>query len=620
MKFKKAPLILSLSLVLPLFPLNNAEAAENCQIDPDNMQQVNQLLTEKAKEYHIPPEVVKAIALQESGWKQDLISSDPGGTKGYGIMQVTDDIDDKDQLLNNICYNVDRGLQKLNEKWNWTLSTKDRIIPMINQGDRNIIENWYFPILAYNGLVSSNSPLYHDTGARNRDAYQEEVFNKINRFSFVNDASIALKELPFETSYFKYNTDPDSDDAKLNITVDQIKDDRQLTSSTLNFKTDDITIATSEVKFYSDYGVTEIAKLPKGTLLQVTEENQYVRHTKASPFDQYRQWVLYRVEVLNGSLKGKRGYTASAYLQPVTSRISGDSRYTTAAGISNVGWYEGAETVIIASGNNYPDALSGTTLASHYDAPILLLDSSKQEKIDSSIAVIKEEVERLGAENAIILGGKASIPQSAEDKLKSFINIQDRISGDDRYETAYAIANHILSKQDSNTMILATGESFPDALAIAPYAAQNGIPILLSDKNGKKLDQKMANLLNSKSNVIVVGGENAISSTVTGRINDDRRISGENRYETAEKIIGELNIGNHHGYVATGENYADALTGAVLAAKFHDPIILTKPSTVPPVISELVQSRFTQLTLLGGKSAITDQTTQSLAEKAKNAW
>ncbi|MGM0843736.1 MAG: cell wall-binding repeat-containing protein [Bacillota bacterium] len=617
MKSIKVPLILSLSLLLPMLPMDKTEAAGTCEIDPTNKQQVNQLLTDKAKEYDIPPEVVKGMALQESSWNQNLVSSDPGGTKGYGIMQVTDEAGDTSELLNNICYNVDRGLQILNAKWQWSNSG---IIPKINQGDRNIIENWYFPVLAYNGLVSSNSPLYHETGERNRDAYQEEVLNKINRFSFVGDDNIALKELPFDTSYFEYDTDPNNDDASLTFTVDQVKDNRQLTSSSLNFETNDIAITTSEVKFYSDYGVTEMARLPKGSLVQITEETQYVRHTNSNPFDQYRHWVLYRTEVLNGPQKGKRGYTASAYLQPVTSRISGDSRYTTAAEISTKGWYEGAETVIIASGTNYPDALSGTTLASFYNAPILLLDSSKQEKIDSSIAVIREEVERLGAKNAIILGGNTSIPQSAENTLKSFITIKERISGDDRYETAYSIANHILSKQESNTMILATGESFPDALAIAPYAAQNGIPILLTDQNGRKLNQNMINLLNSKSNVIVVGGENAISSAVTNRINDDSRIFGDNRYETAEKIIRQLNIGYHHGYAATGENYADALTGAVLAAKFHDPIILTKPATVPPVISELVQSRFTQLTLIGGSSAVTDQTAQSLAESAKEAW
>ena len=110
---------------------------------------MNCLLTNAAIEADIPPEVVKAVATQESdGWKQfdengkPIISEDGG----IGLMQITNKVNyDQEKLKYDIYYNIDAGIEILNSMYD----RKD--LPKIKGAGREVIENWYFPVMAYNG-------------------------------------------------------------------------------------------------------------------------------------------------------------------------------------------------------------------------------------------------------------------------------------------------------------------------------------------------------------------------------------------------------------------------------------------------------------------------------------
>ena len=140
-------------------------------VNPD-FQTINCLLTEKALEYKVPPEIVKAIAANESGWKHfdndgNAIVTDDNG---IGIMQITNQPGyDSERLKNDIVYNIDAGVQILNEMF------KRTDLPSINNKDREILEHWYFAIMAYNGTKPVNSPIDRATGKRNIIAYQEKI-------------------------------------------------------------------------------------------------------------------------------------------------------------------------------------------------------------------------------------------------------------------------------------------------------------------------------------------------------------------------------------------------------------------------------------------------------------
>ncbi|WP_180968188.1 S-layer homology domain-containing protein [Cytobacillus massiliigabonensis] len=148
-----------------------------------------ELLSAAAKKYKIPAEVLKAIAYNESGMNQFKKDGTPLITDdgGMGIMQVTLTDEEmaakgitKEKLISDTAYNIEVGAQILQEKWKWTF------IPRINDHNPEIIEHWYFAIMAYNGLSKRNDP-NNDLGAT---PYQEKIFKIIEDNSLVSLTAI----------------------------------------------------------------------------------------------------------------------------------------------------------------------------------------------------------------------------------------------------------------------------------------------------------------------------------------------------------------------------------------------------------------------------------------------
>lgn len=173
----------------------NAETAKQYTIP-----ETKQLLREVAVEKGIPAEILKAIAYHETGMKQfdakgmPIITSDGG----IGIMQVTlSDAElvqkgiDKEKLKWDTRYNIEVGANILLEKWNLNL-------PKINSHDKSMIEDWYFAVMAYNGLSKRNDPNL------NKDAYQEKVYNYIRNLSLLK-----IGETPKIEISYPYPDKPD---------------------------------------------------------------------------------------------------------------------------------------------------------------------------------------------------------------------------------------------------------------------------------------------------------------------------------------------------------------------------------------------------------------------------
>jgi putative cell wall-binding protein/predicted DNA-binding protein/phenylpyruvate tautomerase PptA (4-oxalocrotonate tautomerase family) len=275
-------------------------------------------------------------------------------------------------------------------------------------------------------------------------------------------------------------------------------------------------------------------------------------------------------------------------------RISGSTRFSTATEISKSGW-ETSDIVLLARGYDFPDALAGAPLAYQLDAPVLL--TGKDSLSDETIT----ELKRLKAKKVILLGGEAALSESVE---KSLINMKlevERIAGSNRFETASKIAERLDSAPEK--AILTYGYNFPDALAVASYAASKGYPILLTQKD--KLPTETKEALSGTQEVYVIGGAAVIQHSVTSQLQKFTRISGSDRYETAVNIIDKLQMSTEKVYVATGTNFADALTGSVLAAKKEAPILLVKQNEIPKVVEEFIQKKqMNDFTILGGKSAV----------------
>ncbi len=282
-------------------------------------------------------------------------------------------------------------------------------------------------------------------------------------------------------------------------------------------------------------------------------------------------------------------------------RIFGDNRYDTAVEISKEGWDE-ADTVVIARGDNFADALAGAPLAYKLDAPILL---TREKGLEKSVI---NEIKRLGANKAIILGGTSAVPKFIAYQLEGLDLKVKRIYGDDRFETAANIQASLGGNPDK--AVVASGMNFPDALSAASYAAENGYPILFTKQDTVPKATELA--LRNVDQAIVAGGESVVSEKAFSKLPDAKRYAGEDRFGTAASIATELNP-SQHVFIATGMDFADALTGSVLAAKQDAAMLLVKPDELPSETSEAIEElKADTYTILGGVNAVSDDVVEGL--------
>lgn len=189
---------------------------------------------------------------------------------------------------------------------------------------------------------------------------------------------------------------------------------------------------------------------------------------------------------------------------PVVERVSGDDRYATSARISSSFDAE-VPTAFVATGQNFPDALSGGALAVDRGGPVLLVYSSS---IPDSIAV---ELERLRPARIVVFGGPAAVKDSVLTELAGYTTggpgSVRRIGGADRYEVSANIAAKFAGPGRS---YLATGTNFADAIAGGAIAGASRAPLLLTrpDDLPDVVDRRLRRI--SESDGVVLGGENSV--------------------------------------------------------------------------------------------------------------
>jgi len=268
----------------------------------------------------------------------------------------------------------------------------------------------------------------------------------------------------------------------------------------------------------------------------------------------------------------------AAPTESVTDRIYGNTLYDTAVEISKRGW-DFAPVVVLATGRNFPDALTGTVLARKVNGPLLLTDSNR---LNPEVAA---ELKRLGTQEVYLLGGTVALNAGIEESLKDLGILPRRLSGWDQYGTAAEIAR--VAAPSSNQAFLVNGELFPDALSISSYAAAQGIPVLLTRSDSLPLETVKALTDLGVSEVTLIGGKAVIKDSIEEQLSKlpqpikvTTRYAGYDQYETNTEVLNHLSFDTSKIYVATGENFPDALAGAALAAKSNTPILLIPSSTL----------------------------------------
>lgn len=274
-------------------------------------------------------------------------------------------------------------------------------------------------------------------------------------------------------------------------------------------------------------------------------------------------------------------------------RVAGPDRVATAVAVSRE-VHDRADVAVIARGDAYPDALASSALAGLRAAPVLLSDR------DSLPTLVLDELERLGVEEVVLLGGRSALAPAVERALRDAGFATDRIAGESRFDTATRVADEVLDLRAGGAEPLVGGpvdevvlveganadpsRGWPDAVSAGQLAAASGVPVLLT-RAGDLPDETRAWLrANAPARVTVVGGPVAVSSEVLAEVDaiagDVRRISGPDRYATAQDVAGELMRRRDEStpparpFVASGLSFPDAMAVGPAAARVGSIVLL----------------------------------------------
>ncbi|PRX48663.1 putative cell wall binding repeat protein [Prauserella shujinwangii] len=299
-------------------------------------------------------------------------------------------------------------------------------------------------------------------------------------------------------------------------------------------------------------------------------------------------------------------------------RYAGQNRYTTAVCTSYGTWWDHdepgeellkADAVVLARGDNFPDALAGGPLAAYVNGPLLLNSP------DRLLPEVKAEIQRVLAPGGkvFLLGGTGSLSAGVRSAITAMGYQTERIAGANRFETAIRIAERMPT---TNLFFVTTGMNFPDALAAGEYAAQytyyathapdltDRRPIALLFTNDGRMPATTAQFADARASehdrsllMMTAGGaaDRAVRATFPPAVIES--FVGANRFETAAVIARRLYTDPSSGELlawgaglANGMNFPDALGGTGLLMTYGDPLLLTRATTLDAPTRQFLQN------------------------------
>ena len=308
-----------------------------------------------------------------------------------------------------------------------------------------------------------------------------------------------------------------------------------------------------------------------------------------------------------------------------TDRVGGDTRYATAALAAERAFPSGSSVVVLASGTNFPDALSASGLAGALKAPLLITDSATLSP--ETLACLQV----LRATKIYVVGGSIAVGPAVLSALTANgFTIVKQYAGLDRYDTSAQIAEDMATRSLIGTLggvrtaFVVDGLNFPDGLAAGAPAWKFHYPVIVTDPHTLQPATSSALAVAGIGQVIIVGGQGAVSSTVEQGINGRhvttwKRFAGANRFDTAVQLA-YYEIDNPgsvpppgftpafdptNGLLITGLNFPDALTASAYAGVLGWPILFDDPLP-PETATYFFNVHPTTITAVGSTNAVPD--------------
>ncbi|WJL95098.1 cell wall-binding repeat-containing protein [Microbacterium sp. ET2] len=315
--------------------------------------------------------------------------------------------------------------------------------------------------------------------------------------------------------------------------------------------------------------------------------------------------------MVGGADGGEPGTGPTLAFDAGVTRLSGVSRYETAVAASSR-FDAGVTAAFVATGTDFPDALSAAAAAASLGGPLLLTSP------DSLPSAVESEISRLEPRNIYVVGSTGAVSETVASRLALYAPVT-RLGGKDRYETGLAISRIFSS---SSSAYLATGRNFPDALAASAVAGAKAAPVILVDGLASSVTATVHEELRrlGVTEITIAGSSSgAVSSSIESELTRSgysvTRSGGRDRYETAVAInsSGSSTSPASVAFIATGADFPDALSAAAIAGVVGAPLYLTSPNCVP----EMVRNAITKLSpsarvVMGGSSVVSDAAAENL--------
>ena len=298
-----------------------------------------------------------------------------------------------------------------------------------------------------------------------------------------------------------------------------------------------------------------------------------------------------------------------SYEERVIYRVSGAGRSETAIAaaeeLKEVLGLEKFDTVVLASGEGFADALAGSYLAVKQDAPILLVRKSTVELNRDYI------LENLSEDGTVyILGGTAAVPQEMEDALDG-LNVV-RLQGANRFETNLLILEE--AGIEDEEILICTGWQFADSLS----ASATGLPILMLNTTQNELTETQTAFLQkyAENEFTIIGGTAAVSEKLEADmeviVGEADRVSGSTREDTSVQVAQRYFTAPGHAVVAYSRNFPDGLCGGPLAHALGAPLLLVNTNQESYAAEYIKTQGITHGFVLGGTAAVSNETAQRI--------
>ena len=214
---------------------------------------------------------------------------------------------------------------------------------------------------------------------------------------------------------------------------------------------------------------------------------------------------------------------------------------------------------------------------------------------------------------------QVEIEKSTADKTNENVK---RISGVDREQTAIEVSKKMF-KDGTNKVVLANKNNYSDVLTAAPFAKANNASLLYISSNSisKEVMSEIARL--KAKEITIIGGEKSVNEGLKKELEKRNfkvdRLSGADRYKTSAQIAAKLIDGKTTTLeIASGENYADALSLNNAAEKDKAPILLVRVNAIDKSVEDVIKSsKASLINIAGGEKSVSENTKANIKKISK---